>query len=95
MPNQISPEIKDERSHQMILLGEEMQKSFLSKQVGKTLEVLFENPVDNQKDSYEGYTPNYLKVTAFSKENIENEILKVKIKEVKNDTLIGDINSSI
>lgn len=95
MSNQISPEIKDKRSHQMILLGEEMQKSFLTKQVGKTLEVLFENLVDNQKDFYEGYTPNYLKVNAYSKENIENEILKVKIKEVQNDTLIGNIKSSI
>ena len=72
-----------------------MQKSFLTKQVGKTLEVLFENLVDNQKDFYEGYTPNYLKVNAYSKENIENEILKVKIKEVQNDTLIGNIKSSI
>jgi len=94
MTNQISPEIKDERSHQMILLGEELQRNFLEKHVGKVLEVLFEHSIDPQKDLYEGYTSNYLKAIASSKEKIENEILKVEVKEVKNDALIGNIISS-
>lgn len=95
MKNQINPTIKDERSHTMILLGEEMNKNFLSKQVGNTLEVLFENLFNNKKDIYEGYTPNYLKVSAFSKENIENHILNVHIKELKKDILKGEILNSL
>ncbi|WP_058485399.1 tRNA (N(6)-L-threonylcarbamoyladenosine(37)-C(2))-methylthiotransferase MtaB [Defluviitalea phaphyphila] len=93
MSNQIASNIKDERSHKMITLGEKMQREFLLKQLGKNLEVLFENKVENKQNFYEGYSTNYLKVLAFSEENIENKILKVNIKKLDENTLKGDIKS--
>lgn len=40
---------------------------------------------------YEGYTVNYIRVIAESKENIQNKILDVKILSHENDTAHGEI----
>lgn len=94
MDDQINPMIKEERSRKMIQLGDLLQYGFLSEQIGKTMEVLFENEIENKKGLYEGYTPNYLKVRAFSKEDIKNQILQVDIQDLNKDILIGNIKTS-
>jgi len=55
--------------------------------MGKELEVLFEqNIVDNK---YEGLTPNYIRVVVESNKDIQGQILKVKISNVKNEYVEG------
>ena len=82
MKQQIDGAKKEERSHKLIGLSDENEKSYNKKYVGKTVEVLFEEKKDNY---YKGHTKNYL-LAYLSEENvkdikIENQIIKVKCIE--------------
>ena len=87
MDNQVSPQIKHERSEKLLQLNKENFEKFASKSLGKEFEVLFEQNVG--KNKYEGLTPNYLKTIVTSNEDISGKILKVKITEVKDEYVEG------
>ena len=87
MENQVSPQIKHERSEKLIQLNKENFERFASKMIGKEFEVLFEQSVGENR--YEGLTPNYLKTFVNCDEDICGKILKVKITEVKDEYVEG------
>ena len=87
MENQVSPQIKHERSEKLLQLNKENFMKFASKSVGKEFEVLFEQEVGD--DKYEGLTPNYLKTFVTCDEDICGKIMKVKITEVKDEYVEG------
>ena len=87
MENQVSPQIKHERSEKLLQLNKENFMKFASKSVGKEFEVLFEQKVGD--DKYEGLTPNYLKTFVTCDEDICGKIMKVKITEVKDEYVEG------
>lgn len=93
MPDQITKAKKEERAALMIKKTEEKRLEFLESQVGKTLEVLFE-----QKDSkglFEGYTKNYTLVSVDAKgEDFSGKYLSVTITHVDNDRCIGVISDN-
>ena len=85
---QLPRRIKEERSHIMIEETEKIRQSFLSSQVGKTVEVLFET---RRNDGFtEGYTKNYTPVKV---EGLLpcSEILKAEIIGVDGDFCIGKL----
>lgn len=86
MDGQIDDGRKAERCRSMIALGEKMRQKFFSEQVGREVEVLFER---KRKDGFfEGYTKNYTPVKMKSGEDIEDEIMKVKISSFDKDACI-------
>lgn len=86
MKEQISPEIKEERSNKLIELSNENEIEFLEKYIGKDLEVLFESKT--QEGYIEGHTTNYIKVKT-KNEGLENTIKNVKILKRENLELVG------
>lgn len=86
--NQISGTIKKERSERLRNLADESEKIFLDKQIGKTLNVLFE---EKDGDFNTGHSKNYLKVYVESQEYLEGQINNVIIVSRKNNFLIGKI----
>ena len=87
MENQVDPQMKQFRSDKLLNLSKENFNKFASRFIGEELEVLFEtNIVDNK---YEGLTPNYIRVVVDSEKDIEGQILKVKITDVKNEYVEG------
>lgn len=91
MPNPIKKSVKEERSHKLIALSRELEKNFRQKFLGDTVEVLFEEEVDN--NTYEGLTGNYMKVVASSGENLHNKLALVTLKENTPDHLVGEIRT--
>ena len=87
MENQVDPSTKHERSEKLLQLNEENFKKFGQKMLDKEFNVLFEQKVGDNK--YEGQTENYVKVIVESDNDISEQILKVKIKDVKNEFLEG------
>lgn len=87
MPNQVDGTIKDKRSKALLELSDENEEMYNSKYVGKTVEVLFE---EKDGDFYKGHTTNYIEVFAKG-ENLENQILEVKVTESNKEKLVGDI----
>lgn len=91
MKNQIDGKIKDERSRKLIELDKELEKEFMSKFIGKTMSVLYEQKHNGLEDVYEGYTANYIKVVANSNEEIQEQIINTKFIEIKGEQIQGDI----
>lgn len=58
MPNQVSDEKKDERSHKMLSLAEDMKKAYYTKYIGKKIKVLVEQ--EKPGGLYHGATKNYM-----------------------------------
>ena len=87
MENQVDPSTTHDRSEKLLQLNEENFNKFGQKMLDKEFNVLFEQKVGDNK--YEGLTENYVKVIVESDNDISEQILKVKIKDVKNEFLEG------
>jgi threonylcarbamoyladenosine tRNA methylthiotransferase MtaB len=89
--NQIPSKIKNYRSEKMIKLGEKMMRRYREKFINEDMDVLFEDILDKDKRIITGFTSNYIKVAAKGSKNLIGEILPVKIREIKNDIVFGEI----
>lgn len=75
MTEQIKSEIKEERSKKIIDISKKYEEEFLDNQIGKNLEVLFEQ---QENEFWKGHTKNYIIVQKKGK-NLENKSLNVTI----------------
>lgn len=89
MPDQVDEYIKAKRSDELLLLNENLRKEFISKFIGKSKEVLFEEETKiNGKSYFVGYTKEYVRVAVESKKDLSNELLDVKMKELLNNEIL-------
>ena len=88
MPNQISGDIKEERSKKLLDLSDNNEIEYNKKYLGKEIEVLFE---EENNGLYKGHTQNYIMVYCESKENLDNKIEIVKCKKIINNYLLAEI----
>ncbi|WP_202711161.1 tRNA (N(6)-L-threonylcarbamoyladenosine(37)-C(2))-methylthiotransferase MtaB [Sporosalibacterium faouarense] len=89
--NQIDGNIKNERSHVLIELGERLTNEFISNLIGETVEVLFEDNSNDEKGYIEGYTTNYIKTLAKGDDREKETIQKVKVNGVDDENILGEI----
>jgi len=83
---QLKKAVKEERAAKLSAITENIREEFLKKQIGKTVEVLFET----EKDGYcEGYTENYTPVKVFGNRVCKGKFLKVEITGCEKDVCIG------
>ncbi len=96
MDNQIPENIKSERWHIMTSAADEARESYLKKQIGKTVPVLFER--ENCTDFHHGYAPDYtlIKIPYKKyKKSLRNMIFCVKIEESESDFCIGNFSEPL
>ena len=88
MKEQITGDIKEKRSKKLLELSDKNENSYLDKYINKEIEVLFE-----EKDGqyYKGHSANYIMVKVNTEKNLENKIIKVKIIDKEELSLIGEI----
>ncbi len=60
MPNQLPKAVKEQRTRELIALGEETAAAYQQQWLGKTAQVLLEERIS---DLWHGYTPEYIPVT--------------------------------
>ena len=87
--DQITPEVKEERSKKLIKLCESLRDEYILSYVGKNLEVLFEQEVKG--GYFEGKTSNYITVYVKTNENLQGQYKNVLIKSIKNGIAYGEI----
>ena len=87
MPGQLGNAVKEARSKAAIAVATEMSLAYRQALVGKTLEVLFEEPEDG---FFTGHSPNYMKVYV-SGENLHNQLRQVTVTGLHADGLLGTI----
>lgn len=86
----VTEAVKKERADILGRIDETMHKTFLQAMVGRTAEVLFEQPAG--EDYFEGLTGNYQRVFVKSSgRNLGGEILPVKITAFDGEKLLGEI----
>lgn len=86
MKNQISGDIKEERSKKLLKMSDENEKEYLKYYIGKEVEVLFEEKID---EFYKGHTANYIMVKTKSDKDLCNKIQKVQVVDIDNLELIA------
>ena len=89
MPNQVDEAVKGERAARLAAVDEKLHQAMLKQMVGKTEEVLFEQPVDAVH--MEGLCGPYLRVVVSGTEELSNTIAKVKITGIVDDWLTGEL----
>ena len=81
MPDQVSEQVKAERSAAMIGLGERKRAAYEKRYVGREVEVLVEeDAVMDGRCVQVGHTKEYIKVALESNEDLKNRIVKVRIE---------------
>lgn len=89
MDHQISPTIKAEREHILLVEEKKLRKDFMQQFIDQKMEVLFEKYQMNQ---ISGYTSNYLRVQTKGNKELENTLQVVKLKNLLDEnTLYGQI----
>lgn len=96
LPNQISQEIKRQRSRQLHELAETMNQAFVRENLGQSVSVLWEGQtetLDNGLIRYFGYTPNYLRVASDVEPNkpLENKILTAKLYRAETGFIAAEL----
>ena len=89
MPNQVDEAVKGERAARLAAVDEKLHQAMLKQMVGKTEEVLFEQPVDAVH--MEGLCGPYLRVVVPGTSELVNTIAQVKITGIVDDWLTGEI----
>ncbi len=88
MDGHLEKKTKSERAHRLSLLGDKIRSDYLMNQKGKVLNILVES---KSKDSFLfGYSENYTPVFFSGKAEV-GDIVKVKIKDMKDSACIAEI----
>ncbi len=90
--NQMSSEIKEKRSRELIALGSRLEQRFMEGFVGKQVDVLFEEEHPKWEGFYEGYTNEYIRAAVKGEgKQLEGKLLPVLVEKVGKHGLIGEI----
>jgi len=88
LPDQVEQATKKMRSREMHLLAARLKQQELSKHVGRSASVLWEQQMSDSVDQWVGYTPHYHKIAAFDANIRAATIGDVSIDSVSSDGLL-------
>ncbi len=93
MPEQVKPNVKDQRSKKLRRLAAEHARNFAGVFVGDALSVLVEHPSRKRSGWWEGVTDNYLRVVfPGDDEELRGALIQVRITDVLDgDILLGEV----
>lgn len=86
--DQVSPEIKEQRSKKIIEITNNSRTKFLNSFIGQTTDVLFEQMVNGY---FEGKTSNYITVRVKANENLQGMYRNVFLEKVSGTIVLGRI----
>lgn len=88
-PNQVAPQVKEERSQRLIALAREEAGRFARAFLGQTLTVLIEEQAGPAR--WAGYTDNYLRVVlpAVDERDLRGQLVRVTLERIEDDKIIG------
>lgn len=87
--DQVLPQVKEQRSKIVTAIAKDSEEAFKKEFLGKSMDVLFEQRVDNKDDEYEGLTDNYIRIIVSSQQDLKGKLLPVKLLSLKEDYIEG------
>jgi threonylcarbamoyladenosine tRNA methylthiotransferase MtaB len=94
MPGQIKDRVKQERNQRMLELSRSSQRRFCEQFLRHTMPVLWEQETSPGSGIYSGLTSNYIRVFARSEKPLSNEITPVKLVELHNQGIWGEVDEN-
>jgi threonylcarbamoyladenosine tRNA methylthiotransferase MtaB len=91
MPKQIKDKVKQERNQRMLELSRDFRRRFCEQFLGQTMPVLWEKETSPGSGTYSGLTSNYIRVFAHSEKPLSNEMTPVRLVELYNQGIRGQI----
>ena len=88
LPDQISRQLKQQRSQELHQLAKQMKYREMSRHLGKQYPVLWEGTVSAQSSVWSGYTPYYQRVHKMSHMIESSQISEVRLNSIREDDLI-------
>ena len=88
MPGQVRDTVEKQRSQNLLALAKECIQSFSQRFLGRTMPVLWEKQTDRL---WSGLTDNYIKVYTKSKKDLTNKLLPVKLIDIREDGVWGEV----
>ncbi|MGB9826193.1 MAG: MiaB/RimO family radical SAM methylthiotransferase, partial [Desulfofundulus sp.] len=90
-PDQISAPVKEARSRRLIALGDELARSFAAGHIGRQVQVLVEEGLQEKDGYFAGLTDNYLRVIFPARNNPVGELVTVRVGGMEGTDLKGMI----
>lgn len=96
MEGQVPEPVKTLRSDILLKLTQEQSIAYRKQLIGKTLEVLMEEPYEKDGITYQiGHTKEYVRVAAAGKTSLSNRMVHVKVEKfLENDVLYGVLTNA-
>ncbi|NJN80227.1 MAG: tRNA (N(6)-L-threonylcarbamoyladenosine(37)-C(2))-methylthiotransferase MtaB [Anaerolineales bacterium] len=93
MKGQVKPELRKKRNHILQEAIEESAKIYREKFIGKKVSVLWESTTEFGESGWkiEGWSENYLRVSAVSSSPRWNQVDEVKLLEMNGEKIIGEM----
>ena len=88
MDDQVPNDVKKSRVRRLLDLSDKLKHNYMSKFINKEVSVLVETCENNQA---KGYSSEYFEVVFNSDKQLVNEIVNVKITEVRGDFAYGEV----
>lgn len=89
LPNKVAEIVKKQRTNILRQYSKIKSAEFYNTQLNKIRDVLFEYPED--KGLWFGHSDNYIPVIVKSNKNLHNKIMEVKLNNIQNGRVIGEI----
>lgn len=91
MPDQVPRQVREERSREMIRLGEELALDFHRRHLGQTMLVMTELEADTENGWLEGYTHNYMRVRLPGGDELRGTLIPVRLDDATADGCTGEM----
>jgi len=88
----VNPAIIRERVNRLRAATETAAYFYKKQFLGRDVDVLVEERVKKDAKMWQGHTGNYLKVVFSAKEDLKNEIVRVKLEEITSGNLLGALS---
>jgi threonylcarbamoyladenosine tRNA methylthiotransferase MtaB len=89
MENQVPDQVKTKRSNELLALHAINSVKYLEEHLGKDLEVLIEESMNIDGETYfVGHTREYIRVAVKTEENLTNHFVTVKAKSILKDLIL-------
>ncbi len=86
----VDPKIIRSRCRRLAQVAQLCRQDFMQKFLGNTVQVLVEDQVSDYSHWLEGLTGNYLKVRLPFIAGLKNTIINVRVKQIRQDCLVGE-----
>jgi len=88
--DKIEPKVIKQRLSLLKNMGQNCSLVYKKQFLNQEMQVLIETRAKEKPEFWEGYTDNYIKVGVASEKNLENQLIKVKLKEIGQDYFWAD-----